>query len=268
MTDPADSSPSAPPPEPANTPGRTPGFALALALALAKSLFRTSSELCYLAGTVAWRNRARILATLSLVALAVLPTIHFCDHAAIRWIESWRTKETVQLGKTLSTLGELHLAPLGIAVSLWIWTEFARRSHGRIAMGASILAMLVSGIAVQLPKFVFGRPRPFLNVPDQFGWLQPGWTSFPSGHATHWFALVGALWIFSPRISLWVAPLAVVAALARVLVSRHYPSDLLAGAFFGLVFGLCFGLAAKAINERLGRLPATLTRPSDPEGSS
>jgi undecaprenyl-diphosphatase len=108
---------------------------------------------------------------------------------------------------------------------------------------------------VQFIKPVFGRPRPHLRVPDQLDWFNAQWDSFPSGHSMHWAALVGALWMLSPRLAAWVAPLAVTVMAARILVPRHYPTDVLAGATLGLICGLCFGQAALELNRRLGRLP-------------
>lgn len=205
------------------------------------------------AGEAAWRSRFRILAVLAALIAVELVIIRVGDPPVMAWIESWRTGEVARLATWLSHLGKFHLVPLGLVAGIWLWSEIGRRTDGRIALGAAVVAMIWAGIIVQLPKFIFGRPRPHFNLPDQFAWFHPEWNSFPSGHAAHWFALVGALWAFSPRLCLMVTPLAIIASLARVVALAHYPSDSIAGAAFGLFFGLFFGFSAATINRNRNR---------------
>ncbi|MEQ1839156.1 MAG: phosphatase PAP2 family protein [Verrucomicrobiales bacterium] len=215
------------------------------------SIWSLSLEFYYLAGTAVWKSRFRILGAAAVLVIVELPLIRFGDPIVMAWLPSWRTSGVVELASWLSFLGEFQMVPLALVTGIWFWCEKTRRTDCRVALGATVIAMVWAGILVQLPKFVFGRPRPHFNLPDQFAWFHPEWNSFPSGHAAHWFALVGALWAFSPRLSLMVIPLAVTVSLARVLALAHYPSDLLAGAGFGLFFGVFFGLAARSLNLKL-----------------
>lgn len=213
------------------------------------SFWSVSLDLYRLAGVVAWRSRSRILAVLGALVVVEFFVIRFGDQAVMAWIESWRTREIARLASWLSHLGKFHLIPLGLVAGIWLWSEIRHLKDGRIALGATAVAMVWAGIMVQLPKFIFGRPRPHFNLPDQFAWFHPEWNSFPSGHAAHWFALVGALWAYSPRLCLTVTPLAIIVSLARVVALAHYPSDIVAGAAFGLFFGLFFGFSAGIINR-------------------
>lgn len=188
-----------------------------------------------------------------LLAVVALAVIRWVDPAVMLWLESWQTWTVVKLAGWVSFLGQMQMIPLALILGLWIWFEVAGRKEGRIALGATAIAMALGGVMVQLPKFIFGRPRPHFNLPDQFGWFHPEWNSFPSGHATHWFALVGALWVFSPRLSFGVVPMAIIVSCARIVARAHYPSDIIVGAGFGLLFGLFFGLAARSINLGLNR---------------
>ena len=43
----------------------------------------------------------------------------------------------------------------------------------------------------------------------------------------------------------------------NIYSARHYPTDVLAGATFGLLCGLCFGQAALDYQRKHGRLPPT-----------
>ena len=92
-------------------------------------------------------------------------------------------------------------------------------------------------------KVVFHRPRPvevfsFLGV--KAGAAELG-RSFPSGHATAAFALATALSYRWPRLSgLWIS-LAVAAALSRIGLGLHWPTDVMVGACIG--FGMVWSFA-------------------------
>jgi membrane-associated phospholipid phosphatase len=95
----------------------------------------------------------------------------------------------------------------------------------------------LSGLAVDFIKIIIGRPRPVLlleqDIFNQFTAfsLTSRWWSFPSGHSATILSLalaIGSIW---PR---WRWPLLLVAgtvAASRVIVTAHYPSDMLGGLF-------------------------------------
>lgn len=105
---------------------------------------------------------------------------------------------------------------------------------------ACFLLILLTGIAVQLLKHGFGRPRPealgtlspYTLAPFGF---QPGWNSFPSGHSTTMGALAVLAICLWPR-GKWIAiAVALTVAVSRVIVGKHYPSDVIAGLALGAV---------------------------------
>ncbi len=68
--------------------------------------------------------------------------------------------------------------------------------------------------------------------------------SFPSGHATTAWAVACALTLLYPRLRvLWIVGAALVAA-SRVIIGEHYPGDVLAGAWFGVVVTLALSRTA------------------------
>ncbi|HZB91099.1 MAG TPA: phosphatase PAP2 family protein, partial [Stellaceae bacterium] len=100
------------------------------------------------------------------------------------------------------------------------------------------LAVAVSGLIADVMKPVFGRARPKLLFADGiygFNWgaMRADYWSFPSGHATTMGALVVALAFLWPR----GLPLYLIAALlvmaSRIIITAHYPSDVLVGAVLG-----------------------------------
>lgn len=101
--------------------------------------------------------------------------------------------------------------------------------------------VLFSGIIVNLFKLIFGRIRPhYSGGIDIWEPLKFGDTfingSFPSGHATTAGALAIALAMLFPKIRWFLVAGFVLAAISRPSIGKHYPSDVLAGAFIGAAF--------------------------------
>ena len=111
----------------------------------------------------------------------------------------------------------------------------ARRVGAALLTGMVVHAVLVEGVV----KHLVARVRPFsalgLELRDPV--VNPESYSFPSGHSCASF--LGA-WLLGARYPRWRWPLLVVAALvaaSRVQLGAHYPSDVAAGAVFGLGLG-------------------------------
>jgi membrane-associated phospholipid phosphatase len=122
-------------------------------------------------------------------------------------------------------------------------------------------SIALSGIIVDLLKVVVGRPRPkllFASGAYEFSWIGLGadhW-SFPSGHAATAAALATALWCLWPEPLLLYAIAAALVAASRIVMGAHYLSDVIMGAFIGIVVS-----RALAAGYAQGRLPFRL-RPS------
>ena len=90
---------------------------------------------------------------------------------------------------------------------------------------------------------MIGRARPLVGgsldptLFSPFIWRSE-YASLPSGHATTAFAVLVAFGTLWPRARtvLWIYALAI--ALSRVVVTAHYPTDVLAGAVVGTVGAL------------------------------
>jgi undecaprenyl-diphosphatase len=138
------------------------------------------------------------------------------------------------------------LWPTGILLFLLALSPLDRLSRfhrGVIAAifvraGFIFLAIGVPVLLVAVVKRLIGRARPYVRetvdpfsyVP--FEWQEP-YASLPSGHATNAFAAaiaIGALWP-KARLPMWI--FAVVIAASRIIVTAHYPSDVIAGAVIG-----------------------------------
>ena len=57
--------------------------------------------------------------------------------------------------------------------------------------------------------------------------------SFPSGHATFFFAMATAIYLYNKKWGIWFFVGAILISIGRVIAGLHYPSDILGGAIIG-----------------------------------
>jgi membrane-associated phospholipid phosphatase len=144
------------------------------------------------------------------------------------------------LGKGGFFLWPLALAMIGLALLdtsrlprlprlvLAAWT---------VRLGFVFTAIALPGLFSTIVKRLIGSARPRVAGNDAFAYLPFGWkvdyASLPSGHATTAFAALVAIGAIFPqaRALLWIY--AVLIALSRVVLTAHYPSDVVAGAVVG-----------------------------------
>ncbi len=101
------------------------------------------------------------------------------------------------------------------------------------------VAIAGSGIIVNIFRFLAGRYRPeMLFAQGAYGFeffqIKSTALSFPSGHATTAFALAMVLIIFWRRFWPFFMCLAILIAASRVIITAHFLSDIVAGAYVGM----------------------------------
>ncbi len=105
-----------------------------------------------------------------------------------------------------------------------------------VRLGFIFVAIGLPGLIGTILKRLIGRMRPnveegaFAYVP--FSW-RPDYASFPSGHTITAFATLVAIGYLVPRARPLLWAFAITIGLSRVVVSAHFPSDVIAGAAFG-----------------------------------
>jgi len=145
-------------------------------------------------------------------------------------------------------LTRLALPVLIASMAWWAWRPGTRGSRILLALA---LSLMVSVFAKDQLKWVFGRywpetwanQNPSLIHDNKYG-FHPffkgiAYESFPSGHTTAVFSLVGVAWFAWPRW-LWRglgALLGLAIAAALLSCNYHFVSDIIAGGFLGAIIG-------------------------------
>ena len=101
-------------------------------------------------------------------------------------------------------------------------------------------SVLGAGIVVKILKTCIGRARPiFFEALDMTGFYPPSldwaFNSMPSGHTAVSFAGLVMIGMLAPKYKPLTWTLAIVIGLSRVAIGAHWPSDVLFGAFVGMV---------------------------------
>ena len=118
----------------------------------------------------------------------------------------------------------------------------ARRDRKLAATGLTMtLSMLTATVLKNVVKNRVDRSRPFYVAEKGKYVFEPGehdvpeLDSFPSGHTAGAIAVARALGREYPPVAIIALPAVAAVALAQLPRGKHYPIDLLAGAFVGLV---------------------------------
>lgn len=102
-------------------------------------------------------------------------------------------------------------------------------------------SVLGAGVIAKILKIFIGRARPiFFEALDMTGFFPPSldwaFNSMPSGHTTVSFAGLVMIGMLAPRFKVLTWTLAIMIGVSRVAIGAHWPSDVILGAFIGMVF--------------------------------
>jgi len=150
-----------------------------------------------------------------------------------------------------SHIGTVRL--IAILLGIFFWTKKETRQITFVLF----VSIIVSGLLVGILKDIADRPRPYillgLTAADMLVHTNP-LTSFPSGHTANAFVTAAAVGYYFKK---WLIPAfltACVAGLARIWLLVHYPSDVVAGAIFGIFVFVAILLFFKSLDRLGGRI--------------
>ncbi len=203
------------------------------------------------------------LVLLGLLALGVeqgwgwLASVDHAGSRAAAWTsgEPWLRQPLLVVELAFGTVG-ITVLTTALAVSLWV------KGHRRAAVYA-VLVVAVTALVTTVLKVLLARERPPWQNPELLLLSQ----AFPSGHASSITALgvvvlvlVGMLVRRSGvrRLTALLVALVVAAVYAdRILLGRHYPSDVVGG----LLLGLGLALVGLVVQDPLPRSHARRSEP-------
>lgn len=157
--------------------------------------------------------------------------------------------------RAITFLGEKGIVFLLLALLFMLMAS--KRDLGVCIFGAVCCGALITNIIL---KDAVGRLRPFeSDIEYELWWMTVGSPaedgfSFPSGHVTACAAGMTAIMLM--RGKKWIIPSAIAVALmciSRNYLMAHYPSDVLAGAFIGLLSGVIAWFITQLIFRFLNR---------------
>lgn len=157
------------------------------------------------------------------IALALLQPIEGLDLRVQRAVQERRSPALDRVMQTATDLGRRDVvagALLGIAVLDPV--------QGPALARLAIVALVGTNLVVEGLKLAVGRPRPD-------GERKRSNASFPSGHAASAMCMAWILARRWPRAGVFLWILAAVVAWSRIVLNRHYLSDVVCGAAVGLV---------------------------------
>lgn len=113
-----------------------------------------------------------------------------------------------------------------------------------VVVGSVVSAWVVAEII----KVIVKAPRPFIVFPEISPlFLHGGYDSFPSGHATVFFALATTLYQYHKVVGICFFVFAILIALSRVVSGIHFPGDIVVGAIIGIIIGRSVFVMARRI---------------------
>ncbi|MGF7186505.1 undecaprenyl-diphosphatase [Desulfitispora alkaliphila] len=119
-----------------------------------------------------------------------------------------------------------------------------------------IIAPATAVVIVQLFRFLYERPRPFVALEIESLIYHAPNASLPSMHAVSAFVIAMAIYYVYKKLGVIMLLLATMTALSRVMVGVHYPLDILAGALLGIALSACVFNFSNYFEIRAGFLKA------------
>jgi membrane-associated phospholipid phosphatase len=178
------------------------------------------------------------------LALIAILCIFFVDRPVATALQSSAHHTQLMIGPEFHALEVIFGFPIskfltGAVIVFAALVCFAIRRWRAVARPLLLLgiAQLATRLIAGMLKNVFLRPRPFEALDGHF--FSAG-SSFPSGHAAHFWPFVFVAMLAFPRLRIPALLLALFVSISRIAVNDHFVSDVAASAAIAaLVSYLC-----------------------------
>lgn len=126
---------------------------------------------------------------------------------------------------------------MGYVLILFVLVLFWKKRYFKKALFVSYGSAIVARfVFVSIIRYLFYSPRPFLILENVNRLMNHEFeSSFPSGHASFYFALATGVYFYNKKAGFIFLLLAGLMGLARIFVSVHWPLDIVAGAALGVI---------------------------------
>ena len=101
-----------------------------------------------------------------------------------------------------------------------------------VSLGIS--AAIFARIITEIIRWIWYRPRPFIENEVNLLLNHSPTSSFPSGHTSFFFALSTIIYFYNKKAGFFFFLASFLIVLSRVFTGIHWPSDILAGAIVGI----------------------------------
>lgn len=125
---------------------------------------------------------------------------------------------------------------MGYVLILLVFVLFWKKSYFKKVVFTSLGSALAARfVFVSLIRYFFYSPRPFLVLENVHQLMNHELeSSFPSGHASFYFALAMGVYLYNKKAGRVYFVLVGLLSFARIFVSIHWPLDILTGAILGI----------------------------------
>ena len=109
----------------------------------------------------------------------------------------------------------------------------------RILGRSLIISLVVNLVIIFVVKKLVGRIRPFVLNSNISLIVNPETSgSFPSGHTWFSFSAATVIFMYNKKLGMAAYIYALTVAFSRLYLYVHFPTDIIFGAFFGIIFGI------------------------------
>ena len=171
-----------------------------------------------------------------LIVLVLL--IIFIDRRLAQYFHDSVTQTQYLFWNSITQVGDALYVLIGAVIMMGFYKFNRYIFNAGYFLFASVA---VSGIITDILKVFIGRSRPKLFLENNIYTLEPFsdviayYWSMPSGHTTTVFATVSVFSILYPKHKYSLFAIAIIVALSRVVIQKHYLSDIVVGAIIGSI---------------------------------